>query len=83
MQDANARTPILVFLSPGVDVAASVENLGKKFGFSAEKSNYVSVSLGQVRCDVRVNPMGKQFLLHGFDMNIHKKMLQRTYRTCG
>ena len=36
VQDARPGTPIFVFLSPGVDVAAAVEALGQKKGFTAE-----------------------------------------------
>lgn len=52
--DARPGTPIFVFLSPGVDVAGSVEALGRKLGFTQEAGNYHSVSLGQgqVRCVV-------------------------------
>lgn len=46
-QDARPGTPIFVFLSPGVDVAGSVEALGRKLGFTAENGKYFSVSLGQ------------------------------------
>ena len=45
--DATPATPIFVFLSPGVDVAASVEALGRKLGISADKGTYAAVSLGQ------------------------------------
>lgn len=37
-----------MFLSPGVDVAASVETLGRKLGFTSDSGKYASVSLGQV-----------------------------------
>ena len=47
MQDASPGIPILVFLSPGVDVAASVEALGTKLGVTADGGRYASVSLGQ------------------------------------
>ena len=47
LQDAKPGTPIFVFLSPGVDVAASVEALGRKNGFTADVGKYASVSLGQ------------------------------------
>ena len=40
-------TPMFIFLSPGVDVAAAVEGLGAKMGFSSETGRYASVSLGQ------------------------------------
>lgn len=47
VQDAGPDTPIFVFLSPGVDVAGSVEALGQKLGFTQENGKYFSVSLGQ------------------------------------
>ena len=47
VQDASPGTPIFVFLSPGVDVAGSVEALGRKLGFTQENGKYFSVSLGQ------------------------------------
>lgn len=46
-QDSVAGIPIFVFLSPGVDVAASVEALGRKLGFTADNGRYAVVSLGQ------------------------------------
>ena len=36
VQDSSPGTPIFVFLSPGVDVAGSVEALGRKLGFTSE-----------------------------------------------
>ncbi len=47
MQDASPGCPILVFLSPGVDVAVDVEALGYKMGFTHDNGKYFSVSLGQ------------------------------------
>ena len=47
VQDASPGTPIFVFLSPGVDVAGSVEALGRRLGFTQENGKYFSVSLGQ------------------------------------
>jgi hypothetical protein len=47
IQDAGPGTPIFVFLSPGVDVAASVEALGRKLGFTSDNGRYATVSLGQ------------------------------------
>jgi dynein heavy chain len=46
-QDSSPGTPIFVFLSPGVDVAASVEALGRKYGMTADNNKYFAVSLGQ------------------------------------
>lgn len=47
LQDSSPGTPIFVFLSPGVDVAASVEALGRKLGMTADNNKYFAVSLGQ------------------------------------
>lgn len=47
MQDASPGTPMLVLLSPGVDVAGAVEALGCKLGYTQENGKYFSVSLGQ------------------------------------
>jgi len=45
-QDSAAGVPVFVYLSPGVDVAASVEALGRKLGFTADGGRYAAVSLG-------------------------------------
>ena len=37
-----------MFLSPGVDVAAAVEGLGRKSGYTIDNGKYSAVSLGQV-----------------------------------
>ena len=47
MEDAAPHIPVFVFLSPGVDVAASVEALGAKMGMTAEAGKYATISLGQ------------------------------------
>lgn len=47
LEDAAPHIPIFVFLSPGVDVAASVEALGAKGGFTADSGKYATISLGQ------------------------------------
>lgn len=47
-QDAGPGIPVFVFLSPGVDVAADVEALGRRLGFTAANGKYAVVSLGQV-----------------------------------
>lgn len=39
--DSAPGTPIFVFLSPGVDVAGSVEALGKQLGFTGESGRCV------------------------------------------
>ena len=46
-EDAQPGIPTFIFLSPGVDVAASVEALGSKLGYTKDIGNYKSVSLGQ------------------------------------
>lgn len=57
MQDAGTATPILIFLSPGVDAAAAVESLGRKHGFTLESSRYASVSLGQGQEDLAMSTL--------------------------
>ena len=46
---------MFVFLSPGVDVAAAVEGLGRKLGYTADAGKYVSVSLGQGQEPIAMN----------------------------
>ena len=48
VQDSDRGTPVFVFLSPGVDVAAAVEALGRKSGYTTDNGKYSAVSLGQV-----------------------------------
>ena len=55
LQDSAPGVPIFVFLSPGVDVAASVEALGKKLGFTGDAGKYSSVSLGQGQEPIAMN----------------------------
>ena len=46
--DASAATPLFVFLSPGVDVAAAVEGLRRRRGLGPDSpGGYAAVSLGQ------------------------------------
>jgi len=60
-EDTEPGIPTFVFLSPGVDVAASVEKLGAKFGISSESeaqvSSLVSVSLGQGQENIAMNAL--------------------------
>eukprot|EP00878_Enallax_costatus_P030256 GHUV01032930.1.p1 GENE.GHUV01032930.1~~GHUV01032930.1.p1 ORF type:complete len:334 (+),score=75.78 GHUV01032930.1:46-1002(+) len=56
-QDSAPGIPIFVFLSPGVDVAASVEQLGSKLGFTSDAGRYVSVSLGQGQESIAMNAL--------------------------
>lgn len=39
---------MFLFLSPGLDVAAVVGNVGHKLGYTLENGMYRAVSLGQV-----------------------------------
>jgi dynein heavy chain len=54
-KDSAPGTPIFIFLSPGVDVAAAVEALGLKLGFSSENGRYAAVSLGQGQEPIAMN----------------------------
>eukprot|EP00879_Flechtneria_rotunda_P029616 GHRR01032042.1.p1 GENE.GHRR01032042.1~~GHRR01032042.1.p1 ORF type:complete len:1612 (+),score=608.41 GHRR01032042.1:122-4837(+) len=56
-QDSAPGTPILMFLSPGVDVAGSVESLGSKLGVTSDAGRYVSVSLGQGQEPIAMNAL--------------------------
>lgn len=55
LQDSAPGVPIFVFLSPGVDVAASVEALGRKLGFTIDNGRYTSVALGQGQEPIAMN----------------------------
>ena len=68
--------PILVFLSPGVDVAASVEALGRKLGFTADAGKYASVSLGQGQEAIAMQKLESAHKLGGWVLlqNIHLTM---------
>jgi dynein heavy chain len=72
-QDAQPGTPIFVFLSPGVDVAGSVEALGRKLGFTAENGRYFSVSLGQGQEAIAMNYLNQAHKNGGWVLlqNIH------------
>lgn len=65
--------PIFVFLAPGVDVAASVEALGKKLGFTADAGKYASVSLGQGQEPIAMNNLNNAHKNGGWVLlqNIH------------
>ena len=45
--DSSCQTPLFFVLFPGVDPGDAIEALGRKFGFTEEKGNYVSISMGQ------------------------------------
>lgn len=57
--DSSPGVPIFVFLSPGVDVAASVEALGRKLGYTADAGKYASVSLGQGQEPIAMNNLSQ------------------------
>jgi dynein heavy chain len=71
--DASAAVPIFVFLSPGVDVAASVEALGRKLGYTADNGKYVAVSLGQGQEPIAMNHLNNFYRNGGWVLlqNIH------------
>ena len=54
-EDATPSVPMFIFLSPGVDVAAAVEAMGRKKGFSFDTGKYASVSLGQGQEPIAMN----------------------------
>lgn len=72
-QDTSPAVPIFVFLSPGVDVAGSVEALGKKLGYTADTGKYASVSLGQGQEPIAMNNLNNAHKNGGWVLlqNIH------------
>jgi dynein heavy chain, axonemal len=71
--DSSAAVPMFVFLSPGVDVAASVEALGRKLGYTADGGKYVSVSLGQGQEPIAMNHLNNYHRNGGWVLlqNVH------------
>lgn len=71
--DCSPGVPIFVFLSPGVDVAASVEALGRKLAFTADSGKYASVSLGQGQEPIAMNHLNNAHKNGGWVLlqNIH------------
>jgi dynein heavy chain len=45
--ESSPSTPIFFVLFPGVDPTPDVETLGNQLGFTAEKGNYINISMGQ------------------------------------
>jgi dynein heavy chain len=45
--DSSSQTPLFFVLFPGVDPGTEIEALGKKLGFTEEKGNFGSISMGQ------------------------------------
>ncbi|KAL6747291.1 flagellar outer dynein arm heavy chain beta [Haematococcus lacustris] len=72
-QDSSPAVPIFVFLSPGVDVAGSVEALGRKLNFTADAGKYASVSLGQGQEPIAMNNLNNAHKNGGWVLlqNIH------------
>ena len=73
LQDSAPGTHIFVFLYPVVDVAASVEGLGKKLGFTADTGHYSAVSLGQGQEPIAMNNLANAHKNGGWVLlqNIH------------
>eukprot|EP00891_Asterochloris_glomerata_P002883 jgi/Astpho2/2883/Aster-01037 len=71
--DSSPGTPIFVFLSPGVDVAGSVEALGRKLGFTSDTGRYASISLGQGQENPAMNQLTNMHKNGGWVLlqNIH------------
>ena len=46
-KESGSATPMFFILSPGVDPLKDVETLGKKLGYTTDKKNFHSISLGQ------------------------------------
>ncbi|MEW5311809.1 MAG: hypothetical protein WDW38_003494 [Sanguina aurantia] len=71
--DGAPGVPIFVFLSPGVDVAASVEALGRRRAFTADAGKYASVSLGQGQEPIAMNHLNNAHKNGGWVLlqNIH------------
>ncbi|ETW07727.1 hypothetical protein H310_02174 [Aphanomyces invadans] len=46
-QEASASTPIFFILFPGVDPTADIEQLGRRFQMTADRGNFVLISMGQ------------------------------------
>lgn len=73
MQDSAPGVPVFVFLSPGVDVAGSVESLGSKLGFTSDTGRYCSISLGQGQEPIAMNSLNNAHKNGGWVLlqNIH------------
>ena len=71
--DSSPSVPTFVFLSPGVDVAGSVEALGKKLGFTLDNGKYAAVSLGQGQEPIAMNNLNNAHKNGGWVLlqNIH------------
>jgi len=71
--DASPATPMFIFLSPGVDVAAAVEGMGRKVGMTADVGKYASVSLGQGQEPIAMNCLNNAHKNGGWVLlqNIH------------
>jgi dynein heavy chain len=80
--DSSPGTPIFVFLSPGVDVAGSVEALGRKLGFTLDNGKYASVSLGQGQEPIAMDRLSAAHKNGGWVLlqNIHLTIEWTTYQ---
>ena len=77
LQDAGPGTPIFIFLSPGLDVAGTVEALGRKVGYTIDNGKYSTVSLGQVQCSMKrmCLQMATQGILITLKLGVHHHLL--------
>lgn len=81
LQDAGPGTPIFIFLSPGLDVAGTVEALGRKLGYTIDNGKYNTVSLGQVRCSMKRMSLqtAMQGILITLKLGAHHHLLHTLY----
>lgn len=71
--NSSPTTPLFFILSPGVDPIKSVEDLGRKLGYTYDKGNFFNVSLGQGQEIVADRALDKCFAEGGWALlsNIH------------
>eukprot|EP00796_Vickermania_ingenoplastis_P004195 gene4195-3033_t len=71
--NSSPTTPLFFILSPGVDPIKSVEDLGRKLGFTYDNGNFFNVSLGQGQEIVADRALDKCFADGGWALlsNIH------------
>lgn len=79
--NSSPTTPLFFILSPGVDPIKSVEDLGRKLGYTYDKGNFFNVSLGQGQEIVADRALDKCFAEGGWALlsNIH--LVERWLKT--
>lgn len=79
--NSSPTTPLFFILSPGVDPIKSVEDLGRKMGYTYDKGNFFNVSLGQGQEIVADRALDKCFAEGGWALlsNIH--LVERWLKT--